>query len=372
MTSRFDPVWRSIEDAVGSGHAPGAVAGIRSHGETEVFAAGRLAVGAPDAMTENTPFRIASLSKVVLGALAASMMSDGLFDLADPVDTWLPELASPRVLVRPDGPLNETVAAERPITISHLLTLTHGLGVIFEETPLSTAMSNAGVAAGPIPPRLTADEYLARVGELPLLHHPGDRWMYNMGCDILSALLPRIAGESLLELLQERIFGPAGMTATSFTGTHLPTEYVDTGNGLVEYEEINGVFEREPPFATLAGGLVSTMPDFLRFLTALADGRLIRDDLRAAMTSDQLIPPQREGAELLLGPGTSWGWETGVVTSGDKPGASTGGYGWNGGTGTTAFVDPAHDLIGVLFTQRMMAGPQDNFDYFMRPIAASF
>ena len=114
---------------------------------------------------------------------------------------------------------------------------------------------------------------------------------------------------------------------------------------------------------------MSTVPDFLRFLSALADGRLIRDDLRTAMTSDQLIPSQREGAELLLGPGASWGWGTGVVTSGDTPGASVGGYSWNGGTGTTAFVDPAHDLIGVVFTQRMMAGPQDNFDYFMRPIA---
>ena len=370
MTSRFDPVWRSIEDAVTSGYTPGMVAGIRSHGETEVFATGLLAVGSPDAMTENTPFRIASLSKIVLGALSASMMSDGLFDLEDPVDTWLPELASPRVLVRPDGPLDETVAAERPITVNHLLTMTHGLGVIFEETPLSAAIAKAGVGASAVPPQLTADEFLARVGELPLLHQPGDRWMYNMGCDILSALLPRIAGETLLELLQKRIFVPAGMTATSFTRTHLPTEYFGTENGLVENDEIKGVFEREPPFATLAGGLVSTVPDYLRFLSALADGRLIRDDLRAAMTSDQLSSSQRAGADLLLAPNESWGWETGVITSGDTPGASAGGYGWSGGTGTAGFVDPAHDLLGVVFTQRMMGGPLDNFDYFMRPIAA--
>jgi CubicO group peptidase (beta-lactamase class C family) len=369
MTSQFDPIWRSIQDAVASGHAPGMVAGIRYRGQIEVAAFGVLAVGSPDAMTENTPFRIASLSKPILGALSASMMSDGLFDLEDPVDTWLPELASPRVLVRPDGPLDETVAAERPITINHLLTLTHGLGVIFDETPLSTSMYNAGVAAGAIPPQLTADEYLARVGELPLLHQPGDRWMYNMGCDILSALLPRIAGESLLSLLRKRVFAPAGMTATSFTGSHLPTEYIGADHGLVEYEEMVGVYEREPPFASLAGGLVSTVPDYLRFLSALADGRLVRDDLRAAMTSDRLTPAQREGTELLLGPGTSWGWETGVVTSGTRPGASAGSYGWTGGTGTSAFVDPAHDLIGAVFTQRMMAGPQDSFDYFMNPIA---
>ena len=347
------------------------VAGIRHKGVTEIFATGVLAVGSSEAMTADTPFRIASLSKLMLGAVAASMMSDGVFGLEDPVDNWLPELASPRVLVRPDGPLDETVAAKRPITISHLLTLTHGLGLIFEVTPLSTAMLDAGVAASAIPPQLSADEYLAAVGSLPLAHQPGERWMYNMGCDILSALLPRIAGTSLLELLTDRIFEPAGMTGTSFSSTGLPTEYTGTSNGIEELEEIKGIFEKDPPFETLAGGLVSTVPDYLKFLSALTDGKLIPAELRSAMTSDQLTEPQREGADLLLGPGTSWGWETGVLTAGTKPGASVGSYGWTGGTGTSAFVDPSHDLLGAVFTQRMMAGPQDNFDYFMDPVAAA-
>jgi CubicO group peptidase (beta-lactamase class C family) len=371
MTTQFDPVWRSVEDAVASGRAPGMVAGIRHEGVTEIFATGLMAVGSSEPMTADTPFRIASLSKPVLGALAASMLSDGVFGLEDPVDNWLPELASPRVLVRPDGPLDDTVAAERPITIHHLLTLTHGLGLIFEKTPLSTAMVDAGVAAGAIPPQLSADEFLAGVGRLPLAHQPGERWMYNMGCDILSALLPRIAGESLLDLLRVRIFDRAGMTGTSFSSTGLPTEYMGTPSGIEEVEDMKGVFEKDPPFETLAGGLVSTVPDYLKFLSALADGKLIPNELRTAMTSDQLTESQREGSELLLGPGISWGWETGVVTSGTKPGASVGSYGWNGGTGATAFVDPSNDVLGTVFTQRMMAGPQDSFDYFMDPIASS-
>lgn len=371
MTSQFDPVWRSLENAVASGRAPGMVAGVRYKGTTEIFATGVLGVGSSEAMTEETPFRIASLSKLVLGALAASMMSDGVFGLEDPVDNWLPELAAPRVLVRPDGPLAETVAAEGPITIDHLLTLTHGLGVIFEETPLSTAMFEAGVAASAVPMQLTADQFLSVLGTIPLAHQPGERFMYNLGCDILSALLPRIAGTSLLDLLRSRIFEPAGMTGTSFSSPGLPTEYVGGPNGLEVYEPIEGIFEKDPPFQSLAGGLVSTVPDYLRFLSALADGRLIPGVLRTAMTSDQLTPGQREGAELLLAPGTSWGWETGVVTSGTKPGASTGSYGWNGGTGTSAFVDPSHELLGAVFTQRLMAGPQDNFDYFMEPLATA-
>jgi CubicO group peptidase (beta-lactamase class C family) len=347
------------------------VAGIRHDGETDIFATGVLAFGSTEEMTPNTPFRIASLSKPILGTLTAALVADGMFDLEDAVDTWLPELASPRVLVRPDGPLDETVAAERPITIRHLLTLTHGLGVIFEETPISTAMQEAGVAAGAVPPQLSPEDFLARLGELPLAHQPGERWMYNLGCDILSALLPRITGVPLIDLLAARIFEPAGMTATAFTGKGLPTEYVRTATGIEIFEPIVGVFEREPPFATLAGGLVSTVPDYLHFLSALADGTLISDELRSTMTSDQLRPAQREGTDLLLGPGTSWGWEVGVITSGTKPGASAGSYGWTGGTGTSAFVDPSHDLIGAVFTQRLMAGPQDNFDHFLQPIAGA-
>jgi CubicO group peptidase (beta-lactamase class C family) len=371
MTSQFDPVWRSLEDTVGGGRMPGVVAGVRHKGETEIFATGVLAVGSSEPMTESTPFRIASLSKLVLGALAASMMSDGVFGLEDPVDNWLPELAAPRVLVRPDGPLDETVPAERPITIRHLLTLTHGLGVIFEETPLSGAISAAGVAPSPVPLQLTPDEFLAALATIPLAHQPGERWMYNMGCDILSALLPRITGTSLLDLLQSRIFERAGMTGTSFSSTGLPTEYLGTPDGIEEFEPMRGIFEKDPLFPSMAGGLVSTVPDYLRFLGALADGRLIPNDLRAAMTSNQLTPAQREGTELLLGPNASWGWETGVVTSGTRPGASIGSYGWTGGTGTTAFVDPSNDLLGAAFTQRLMAGPQDNFDYFMEPLATA-
>ncbi len=361
-------MWQAIEATVESGRMPGAVAGIRYRGETEIFATGVKTFGGPDEITNDTQFRIASLSKPVAGVLAASMIADGSFGQGDPVDTWLPELGSPRVLIEPDGPLNQTVPADKPITVRHLLTNTHGLGVIFEQTPLSQAVADARVAAGPIPPQVTADEYMARMSELPLAHQPGERWMYNTGADILSVLLARVSGMPLHELLSERITQKLRMTNTAFSGSHLPTTYT----GTEPFTEMEGVFEKAPPFETFAGGLVSTVPDYLTFLSALADGRLLPNDLRDAMTSDQLVPSQKEGAELLLGPSTGWGWQVGVVTEGTAPGSSVGSYGWTGGTGTMAFVDPGHDLIGVVFTQRMMAGPQDSFDYFTGSVASAF
>ena len=367
MTSRFEPVWNALTETVKSGRMSGVVAGVRYRGETEVAAIGVKTFGEASPMTNDTQFRIASLSKPVAGVIAAAMIADGTFGLNDPVDTWMPELNGPRVLLDPSGPLDKTAPSDRPITVQHLLTNTHGLGVIFENTPLSQAMADMGVAAGAIPPQLSADDYMARMSDLPLAYQPGERWMYNTGADILSVLLARVSGMPLHDLVSEYITLRLRMMSTGFTGSSLPTEYTET----TPFAAMEGIFEQQPPFESLAGGLVSTVPDYLAFLGALADGKLIPESLRASMTSDQLVPSQRVGAELLLGPNTSWGWQVGVTTSGTAPGASAGSYGWTGGTGTCAFVDPSHDLIGVVFTQRMMAGPQDSFDYFMEPLAAA-
>jgi CubicO group peptidase (beta-lactamase class C family) len=258
--------------------------------------------------------------------------------------------------------------------VRHLLTMTHGLGVIFEDTPLSRAMQQSGIFGGALPPQLSPDDYMARVRELPLAHQPGERWMYNLAADILGVLLARISGGPLHELLAARILEPLGMSATGFQGNAatLPTAYQNTESGLVVFDLPDGVYSKPPLFESFAGGLVSTVPDYFRFLTALEDGRLLPPALKEQMTTDRLTSSQREGTELMLGADASWGWEVGVVTSGDRPGESKGSYGWTGGTGTRAFVDPANDLIGAVFTQRLMSGPSDNFDYFMEPVAALF
>jgi CubicO group peptidase (beta-lactamase class C family) len=373
MASRFDPVWRALDDTVADGWAPGIVAGLRHRGETEVYATGTVAFESPRLMHENTPFRIASLSKLVAGALATLMLDDGLFELDDDVDHWLPELALPRVLVTPDGPLDQTVAAHRSITVRDLLTMTHGLGVIFDDSPISNAMRDTGVLSSALPVELSPDQFMERLGTLPLAHQPGERWMYNLAADILGVLLARVSGGPLHEVLAARIFEPLGMSSTGFQGdpATLPTAYQNREDTLVVFDKPDGVYSRTPIFESLAGGLISTVPDYLRFLTALEDGLLLPAALKEQMTTDRLRPSQKEGTELMLGGGgAGWGWQVGIVTSGDKPGQSKGSYGWTGGTGTRAFVDPSHDLIGVVFTQRLMSGPLDDFAYFMDPVAA--
>ena len=370
--STFDPVWRSLESTVASGWAPGIVAGARHGDETEVFATGVGAFGSHDPVSRGTPFRIASLSKPVGGALAATMIADGLFGVDDEVAPWLPELADPRVLTRPDALLDETVEANRPVTVRHLLTATLGLGVSFTPTPHSEVLKSFGW--GPNPPDMSPDEYMARIGALPLAFQPGERWQYQTSADILSVFLARVAGRPLHDLLAERITGPLGMVSTGFTtgaAVALPTQYRSTAEGLVEAVEYERAFVGLPAFESLGGGLISTVPDYLAFLSALADGTLLPNAERDQLIADQLTPGQREGITEMVGADTSWGWQVSIQTGPGLPWTAPGRYGWTGGSGTSAYVDPARDLIGVVFSQRFMAGPREDFAYFWEPLAAS-
>ena len=132
-----DGIWNVLDGWVASGRVPGYVAGVRIGGRTEVHAGGRRAVESDSpAMTEDSLFRIASVTKPMGAALTLSLVQDGVLALDDPIERWLPEAAKARVLVAPDAPLDQTTDLQRPITVRHLLTMTSGWGVVMEDTPL--------------------------------------------------------------------------------------------------------------------------------------------------------------------------------------------------------------------------------------------
>jgi CubicO group peptidase (beta-lactamase class C family) len=140
--------------------------------------------------------------------------------LDEPVDPWLPELAERRVLRTIDGQLDDTVPANRPITLRDVLTFRLGIGAVMvfpPRYPIQQAMAELGVAPGPTLPEHAPDELMKRFGSLPLVHQPGERWLYNSGSDILGVLISRVAGTSLEEILRERIFAPLGINDTSFS-----------------------------------------------------------------------------------------------------------------------------------------------------------
>ncbi|MDX6258667.1 MAG: hypothetical protein QOH84_355 [Kribbellaceae bacterium] len=381
----FESVWRSLEQQVAAGWAPGIVAGIRHQGKTEYFATGTLAFD-PDhpaqagpapsdgdqPMRTDTRFRIASLSKPVGAAVALSMIADGLFALDDPVAPWLPELAEPRVLKTPDGPLDQTVPADKPITVRHLLTMTFGLGGFsseLQDAPIANAFA-AALGYGLRRP-FDGDEYMARLSSVPLAYQPGMRFMYHSGFDVLSVLIARVAGRPLHAVLEERINAPLGLISTSFQadGAALPAAYRMTERGGLEaFPEYEEAFTEPPRFESFGGGLVSTVEDYLTFLQAIAEGGLLPAELLQDLTTAQLTDEQRVGigsdADRL-----SWTLGFGVDLAVTDPWTEVGRYGWSGGSGTSAATDPSRGLIGVVLTQRFISGPQDDFAYFWEPLA---
>jgi CubicO group peptidase (beta-lactamase class C family) len=216
------------------------------------------------------------------------------------------------------------------------------------------------------------DEWLKRLGALPLLAQPGERWMYQVSGDVLGALIARVSGKSLGEFMQERIFGPLGMGDTSF---QLPSSNADRLPEFYafdrEHQQFRVVDGREgsawlpnPGFESGGGGLLSTIDDFYRFYRMLLDKGVLDNERilsRASvelMTADALLPAHRKGDEVFFGTHSSWGLGVAVDIDRHEIYHNPGRFGWTGGFGTTAYADPKEDMIGILFTQRMMDSPE--------------
>src|SRR5918998_5220134 len=201
----------------------GGVAWLAARGDdAEAGTAGVLTRGEPAAVQRDSVFRIASMTKPVTAVAALLLVEECRLRLEDPVDELMPELADRRVLIDGRGPLDgATTATDRPITLHDVLTFRLGLGMDFEAPwpqPLLEALGELGLGAGPPEPQVPPppDEWIARLSTVPLLHQPGERWLYHVGAEVLGVLVARAAGMSLDRFLQERVFEPLGMTATGF------------------------------------------------------------------------------------------------------------------------------------------------------------
>jgi CubicO group peptidase (beta-lactamase class C family) len=347
-----------------AGWAPGLVSLVSRRGEVHVDVIGAKAVdGEP--MQRDTIFRIASLSKPVTAVATMILVEECLLRLDDPVDKLLPELAGRQVLAQIDGPLDETVPAERPITVRDLLTFRMGFGVMFgPEIPIAVAAREKGVAVGmPGAPSLTPDEWIANLGSLPLMCQPGEKWLYHTGSDVLGVLIARVSGRPLETFLRERIFEPLGMVDTGFSVPpdkldRFATSYredAETGGLLLIDGVADSAWAAPPGFPSGGGGLVSTADDFHAFgqmMLAKGAGILSRPSVEL-MTTDQLTPAQKAVSGFFPGYFDDRGWGFGVAVDTVRTGLhSVGRFGWDGGTGTSWWSDPAEGLTGILMTQR--------------------
>jgi CubicO group peptidase (beta-lactamase class C family) len=353
-----------------AGELPGLVTVLARGDEVYVDTIGSYAFDAVP-MRRDTLFRVASFTKPVLATATMLLVEDGALDLAEPVDRLLPELADRRVLARIDGPLEETVPADRPITVEDLLTFRMGFGLLTEPTfnppfPIVTAADDLQLVLGPPDPRTphSPDEWTRRFATLPLMYQPGERWQYNVSALVLGVLVARAADAPLGDVLNTRLFEPLGMVDTGFWTTpanveRIPSYYMtDFGTGELTLQPVSapGEWTAPPVFPSGGGGLLSTADDFLAFARLLLNNgayrgkQLLSTNAVALLTTNHLTPHQIETAGILLEP-KGWGYGMAVAAEPDEVSAVPGRYGWDGGYGTVWFNDPHRDLIAIALTQ---------------------
>jgi CubicO group peptidase (beta-lactamase class C family) len=379
VKSGLDRMHKVLSGHIERGDIPGMVALVSRHEDVHVEVLGKLHVNGTEPMPRDAIFRIASITKPVIAVAAMILIEEGKLRLDDSIERWLPEMANRRVLKSIASQIDDTVPAQRSITLRDLLSYRMGFGSVMampDTCPIQKYIREyrLGGDGPPYPAKApTTEEWIRRLGSLPLMAQPGERWLYNTSADVLGVLIERVSGKSLGTFLRERIFEPLGMKDTAFNVPasefdRMPTSYAfhAAANKLEVYDPAGAEssWAPPPPFESGAGGLVSTVDDYFAFARMMLDqGRFGREQIlsRASvelMTSDQLTPQQREGAELFFGSHSSWGLGVSVSIRREQIYQTPGRFGWDGGTGTSAYVDPAEELIGILLTQRMMDSPE--------------
>ena len=359
------------------GEVPGIVTAVSRRGDAHVDAIGTKAVGGGAPVARDTIFRIASMTKPIIAVATLILVEECVLRLDEPVDRLLPELAGRRVLRALDAALDDTVPAQRPITVRDLLTFRIGFGIVMappDTYPIQRAMTELLLGQGPpgasTPP---PDEWLRRLGTLPLMYQPGERWVYHTGSDVLGVLIARAAGQPLEAFLRERIFEPLGMRDTGFSVPaagldRLATSYWTNPQtrALDLYDDAKtGQWSRPPAFPSGGGGLVSTVDDYMAFGQMMLNvGRHERTRIlsRASietMTTDQLTPAQKAVSGLINDYFDSHGWGFGVAmaTRRTDVAGSIRSFGWVGGLGTSWRSDPREVMVGILLTQASWTSP---------------
>ena len=347
LPGRFDKVATLLQHHVDRKQVAGAVALVLHRGKPVFSAAvGNADAGASRPMAEDSIFRIASMTKPVTSVAVMMLAEEGRFALTDPVSKFLPEFKDMRVL-DPKG--SGTVAAIRQITIHDLLTHTSGLTLGFlADGRLGQLYREAKVCDGLSRTDCTLAENVRRLAALPLKNQPGTAWEYGLSTDVLGRLVEVVSGESLDAFFRERIFQPLGMTDTGFTvpagqrnrlaaiyrpGTDKTIkEVLDDPVRLGTLTFSPSLSYDGTAYYSGGSGLVSTAPDYARFLQMLLNKgelggkRLLKTETVARMTINHL-----GGLKVTIGGhGDGFGFGFGIVTPSEngKEVASPGTFSW--------------------------------------------
>ncbi|MEJ2702564.1 MAG: serine hydrolase [Sedimentisphaerales bacterium] len=368
-TERLARIDAMCEKAVLNGDVPGIVALVARRGKIVFFKA----YGMADNQSHRTLqtddiFRIASQSKAITSTAVMMLWEEGKFKLDDPISKYIPEFKNPQVLktFQYSDSSYTTVPANKEITIRHLLTHTSGIGygVIDGDERFRLIYQKAGVTDLFTTENISIGESVKKLAKLPLHHHPGEKFTYSEGLDVLGYFIEVISGISFDEFLKTRLFRPLGMKDTGF---YLPENKAqrlvsiqkksDKGEWIrypITFYDPNYPITGAKRFFSGGAGLCSTAKDYATFLQMyLNDGELNGIRILSRTTIQPMMSNQT--GDLFGGDsGSYYGLAFGVV---DQKGQSLGGRGsvgtfdWGGYFNTEYFADPKEKTIGVLMKQ---------------------
>lgn len=364
---------RELDAMVASGELPQALVLIEQHGKPLVdLSSGYADIESRRPIARDAIFRLYSMSKPITSVGIMMLAERSKLALTDPVGKYLPEMANLRVW---DGSKTaDTIAATRPVTIEDLLL--HRSGLTYEfmgDTPVQRWYREKGVsratavasAHAQVPPAATLDDLVARLGQAPLLHQPGERFSYGFSTTVLGAVIERVSGESLDAFLKGNILDPLEMKDTTFVvsdaqAPRLVTGYLATEQGLraVDLPETSE-YRNSARLRDGGGALAGTLEDYRHFAEMLAGRgkwhgkRLLKPESVDAMYTPRLRTGGGEHLDSPFGYGLAIG-DPGTEARGGLP---VGAGSWSGSANTYFFADPAHDVVAILMTNELTPGP---------------
>ncbi len=364
--ARLDAVAADLQARIDEGKLSGAVVMVAQEGEVLMHEAlGYQNVEDQVPMSTDTIFRIFSMTKPVTGTALMMLWDEGKFQLDDPVEMHLPELAGMQVFVEQneDGSW-VTEPAEHPMTVRELMSHTGGLAYTppLSQGPVAEAYAKAGIMnlTG-----ATLAESMPALRDIPLFYQPGSQWVYSISVDVQGFMVERLSGMRFGEFLETRIFQPLGMVDTGFSvkpdnAARLSRQYAPNNDGTLRRTDnrpglANFDFLSPPKFESGGGGLTSTATDYMKFVQMhLNDGelngvRILSEAAVAQMRANQL--PKAVANIGQLYPGNVFGLDFAIVEDSDSyQGASKGTHWWWGIAGSWFWIDPVENIgfIGMI------------------------
>ncbi|QJQ31781.1 beta-lactamase family protein [Sphingomonas lacunae] len=388
-TERFAGLRSYINDYVSSRRLPGALAAFAfGQGPVQTVAAGTLAMESDTKVDLNSLWRIYSMTKPITGMAVMQLIEQGRLALDQPLYDLLPRFRTMRVLTSADAPIDQTVPAERAITMRHLLTHTAGLGYsIVQRGPIKDYYEQHGIVPGQVSrlsipgldrgrPAPSLEAFADALADAPLVYQPGTRWSYSISLDLLGRVIEVVSGMPFDTYLKQQIFEPLGMTSTGFRvpQTNIPrlsTNYAPVGGILLPIDPAStSIYLDQPAFPFGGAGLVSSAHDYDRFLAMLMnegtlDGERVLAPETARLAMSNLLP---EGIDtrgtFADGAGFGAGGRVSLPSSPDGEGT----FGWGGAAGTIALVNSRRRLRFAGYANYM---PSEAYD-FQRRVAEVF